>query len=79
MLKARTNDKLTRRGLFRSVARGAAAAGIATVGWLLVRGGRRGRPQSECINGARCRGCPLLDGCILPPAQYTRQAEAEES
>ena len=66
----------TRREFLRSLARGAALAGLTLGGgWLLLRSDR-------CVNGYVCQGCPLFADCTLPEkvgvAQASRPASGTE-
>ncbi|NBB96261.1 MAG: hypothetical protein GVY16_11055 [Planctomycetes bacterium] len=69
------NDRqLSRRGLFRWAARGAAGAAGAALVVLLGRRGQLRATRAECIGSGRCKGCDALDHCKLPQGVFMRRA-----
>lgn len=60
---------LSRREFLRSLARGAAVAGLAGLALSLGR-----RAEGFCANDRRCPGCPTLPQCPLPEAAAVRQS-----
>jgi len=66
-------ERITRRGFFAAVGRGAALAGLGAV---LVRlAGRTAPKDSPAGAAALCTRCPALGYCVLPDGAKTRRAQ----
>ncbi len=69
-------DKLTRRELLRTAARGGALAGLAALAASLTiddREGQAGTADQTCVNRGFCRRCRVFSNCRLPTAQTARR------
>jgi len=64
-------DNISRRELFKSLARGAALTALASLGWAGTRG-KSPATEGECVNAGVCRGCPQVEICVRPGALMLR-------